>query len=192
MAELFKQLEHETLVDILNFQSTSPVKDDISRKMAVKYLLEDIAFNGVKNLIQELKLDELIKATSHLNIDHGTNNPKSKMVLSKRLKESFEEYGPSEWLNSCEDESVLRTFAYILGVKDSQKLGTKALRSAIEKEITTTGLTCLFENLNIPLLKKCCEELEIENFECASGKNALVKAIVFDVPIAAPEKKKKK
>ena len=190
--QIFKQLEHETLIDILNFQSTSPVKDDISRKMAVKYLLEDIAFNGVKNLIQELKLDELIKATSHLKIDHGTNNPKSKMVLSKRLKESFEEYGPSEWLNNCGDESVLKTFAHILRIKDAQKLSVKALRPAIDNEISVTGLITLFENLNIPLLKKCCEELEIENYEGVSAKSVLVKAIVFDVPIAAPEKKKKK
>src|SRR3990167_7805030 len=190
--QIFKQLEHETLINILNFQSTSPVKDDISRKMAVKYLLEDIAFNGVKNLIQELKLDELIKATSHLKIDHGTNNPKSKMVLSKRLKESFEEYGPSEWLNNCGDESVLKTFAHILRIKDAQKLSVKALRPAIDNEISVTGLITLFENLNIPLLKKCCEELEIENYEGVSAKSVLVKAIVFDVPIAAPEKKKKK
>ena len=188
---LFKNLDTQTITDILNFQSTMAVDGKPTKKEAINMIMCDIETAAVKQLAANLKLQELKEAVATLKIDHGANTL-TKTVLSKRLKESFEDKGCEKWLESCKDDNVIRHFAAALEMKNAEKGAIKTLKPEIAKEMELIGLQVVLSNLTLEVLKDCCDQLSVDNYEHVTSKSALVRALAFNVPIPSPEPKKKK
>ena len=188
---LFKNLDTTTIAQILNFQSTMPVEGKLTKKEAINMIMCDIETAAVKQLSANLKLQELKDAVATLKIDHGANTL-TKTVLSKRLKESFEDKGCEKWLETCKDEEVIRHFAAALELKNAEKGAVKTLKTEIAKEMELIGLQVVLNNLTLEVLKDCCDQLSVDNHEHVTTKTALVRALAFNVAIPSPEPKKKK
>mmetsp|Transcript_31150 Transcript_31150/g.53295 ORF Transcript_31150/g.53295 Transcript_31150/m.53295 type:complete len:438 (-) Transcript_31150:83-1396(-) len=167
-------------------------EEGASKKELTAALLHDIELAGIKHLVYALKVEQLTEAVDMLEIDHKDNNPKNKMVLTKRLKESMKEEGVKQWIGSCDNAPVLENFARALNIRGFTTMGVRVLRKAVEDEIMLAGSQIVFGNLNLNLLKQCCELAKIPNYETTSSKKPLIQAIVFQLEIAAPVKAKRK
>lgn len=188
-ARILRKLDLPTLTTVANFQARDEVQGN--RKAIVNSIQYDIEEAAVRHLVQIMSKVQLEMAVDTLEIDHGNNNPKSKMVLQKRLRESMVDGGVKQWLKNCSDNEVVQQIGKALGIRGFSTMGIRVLYKAIEDELDLIGTQIVFGALNLPILKDCAAELEIPNHEHATTKTALIKALTLGGEISAPQKAKR-
>jgi hypothetical protein len=191
MSRLFGQFSEETLESIAATQFKTVPK---GKKHIISDLTDEAESAGVKELVfmlSNMELDDV--CNRYLKVEHAPgNNTKAKMVLTKRLMESFEDKGLEDWFESCNDKIVLGALCERLGLDFNPKSSMDNIKSAAIKEIRNYGAQILFSRLSVDQLKCCCEEMGLEGWETSNSKRALIAAIITQsAVIKAPAPKAK-
>src|SRR5690349_16894394 len=109
MAIPFFKLSQESLASLaaINFGSAEVKKQ--TKNALISELYEAAENAGIKKFVFLLKNTELDDVCNrYLKVEHSPGaNQKSKMVLTKRLKESLEDTGLEERFQACNDKRVM-------------------------------------------------------------------------------------
>jgi len=96
-----------------------------------------------------------------LEIDHGTNNSKSKTVLYKRALESFTDVGVKKWLRKHGTPDIFQLFCDVLG-NPAPSEEEKEIIEHIHLQVNVAGLHFFFQNYEVPFLRAIANQLELK------------------------------
>jgi len=170
------------------FRSKTPSDKSIRRK-----LNQAAEAEGIKQLtfmLNQLELDTI--CNGYLKVPHKEGaNTKSKMLLSKRLRESMEE-DLEGWFNSCTQKNVLKTICDCLAIEVDEKSSLSEMKKLAVNEIRSVGAHIVLNRVSVSQLKDCCYEMDLEGWDQTTNKNFLMQAILTQKDVQAPASKPRK
>ena len=112
------------------------------------------------------------------NLPPGKNNPRSKTVMRKRLKELMNDHGPLEYMRKyITDEALLNTFSVIFEVELSRSSSLDERQSEVAEAMAECGLELYLESFEPYVLRDVCNYMRLGDTSTTS-KQALATAIM--------------
>jgi hypothetical protein len=184
----FSKLSEDTLTNLAESNFKAPSK---KRSAIVRQFAKDIDESGVKGLAFSMKNLELTEVCNFLKVEHQGNNPKNRMVLTKRFMESISETGLEKWFDSCDDLKVIQILCDALAIEFSDDDSCEELKERAISEIRTHGANMVLSRMTLAQLKQCCADMELENYELSNSKIALITAIIHQTPVEVKDAPRK-
>jgi len=154
-----------------------------------KYVGEAVHQASVKYFVEQLSLEQLEEAVAPLKIDHKNNNPHSKKVLAKRLREHLETSAIGSYLEEHASADLLKSYAESVEVVPSKD--TKDTIRAIVEESERTGLELFLQSFPDDVIRDISFQMKLETDPLAiHSKSVLIECIMENKD--APEKSGKK
>lgn len=162
----------------------------LNKKKMVNSISDAIESAGVKNLLANIKRDDLKKVVDEAKIDLKKDNPNSKAVLSKKLSAAIVKEGINDFLNEHVSVDVLKSIATELDVDASEK--KEELVEEIGSAVRKVGMETYFGSFDVDLLQDVADDLGLKTHK-TSNKRKLVECIVNkkDAPKEPKAKKPK-
>jgi len=112
------------------------------------------------------------------NLPPGKNNPRSKTVMRKRLKELMNDHGPLEYMRKyITDEALLNTFSVIFEIELSRSSSLDERQGEVAEAMAECGLELYLESFEPPVLRDVCNYMRLGDTSTTS-KQALATAIM--------------
>lgn len=164
-------------------------KSDITR-----LLRDETESAGIKELafmLSNIELSDICDNYLHVEYKEGQNR-KNKMVLTKRLMESFLDSNIDNWFKRCDNKDVLKTIGGAMDIPYSSKTPLNEYKESLKHQICLFGETVVLHRLTVPQLRILCEDIGVEGSDNTSSKRILIEAITTRTNIAAKTSKPKK
>jgi len=189
--DLLGLLHNDTLQDLYLKEHQDERGAKLNKKKMVSTISEAIETSGVKNLLANIKREDLTKVAEGAKLDFKKNdNPKSKAVLNKKLSSAIAKEGINDFLSEHVTVDVLKTIAADLEVKAGDK--KEDLVEEIGSAVRKVGMEAYFGSFDVDLLTDVAQDLGIKTHK-SNNKRKLVECIVNrkDLPKEPKAKKAK-
>jgi len=187
---LLSSLHSDTLRDLYVKDHPEQRKAKVAKKALLGSIAENIEHTGARNLLANLKREELKALAEKAEVQfRETDNKESKAVLSKKLGERIDAEGINDFLAEHGSEDVLIAIAESL---DLETAGEKKedLVAKIGSAVRRIGLESYFGSFEVDLLHDVAEDLKIKTHK-SNNKRKLVDAIVSRKDLEKEPKAKK-
>jgi len=185
-ADILAQLSKLQLTELAKYKKNL-IPEKSTKTAMVDTLVDAIEEEAAKQFVAGLKLEELQDVHEVLDIDHGSNNPNSKSVLSKRLIEAIAEVGIESFLE--ENEKLVVSFAKLLEIP-TKDVSDEKLTKSIVAEFKLLGTKSLFGKASLDFLQEACRSMKLKSSH--TSRDVLIDEIVLQTSIAPAKKDKKK
>jgi len=190
-SDILKTLHSDTLQDLYLKEHEDERGSPLSKHKMVTSITDAIESSGVKNLLTNIKRDDLKKVADEAKVQlKDKDNPKSKTVLTKKLSVLIAGEGLNDFLNEHLTVGTLKAIAADLELKAADK--KEDLVSEIGEAVRRVGMETYFSSFDVDLLQDVAEDLGLKTGH-TNNKRKLVECIVNkeDAPKEPKAKKAK-
>lgn len=173
---LFQECKSSTLKNVAALLKICPrVGEAFGRSDILQGIRETVEAKGARLLSQSLSRDVLKRICDLAEVDHNHNNPKSRMVLSKRVYEILSS-DAHEWLTNCEDREIVKAICQTLDI-DVEGKSLEIMAANAAEEIVCNGLHSVLSLFAVPLLQSIAKDLRLSGYY-VNNKEKLINAII--------------
>lgn len=189
-SDILNHLRNDTLQDLYLKEHADERGNKLSKHKMVTSISDAIETSGVKNLLANVRRDDLKKVAESAKVDLKKDNSNSKAVLTKKLAAAISSEGINDFLSGHVPVDILKTIAGDLEVKVSDK--KDELVEEIGSAVRKTGMETYFGSFEVDQLQDVAEDLGLKTHH-TSNKRKLVECIVNkeDAPKEPKAKKAK-
>lgn len=190
-SEVLNGLRNDTLQDLYLKEHQDERGNKLNKKKMINSITDAIESSGVKNLLANIKRDDLTKVAEGASLElKEKDNAKSKAVLTKKLSAAIAKEGINDFLNEHCNVEVLKIIAAEMDVDESDK--KEELVEAIGDAVRKVGMETYFDSFDVDQLQDVAEDLGLKTHR-TSNKRKLVECIVNkkDAPKEPKAKKAK-
>lgn len=190
-SDILNSLRNDTLQDLYLKEHQDERGTKLNKKKMINSITDAIESSGVKNLLANIKRDDLTKVAEGAALElKEKDNAKSKAVLTKKLSAAIAKEGVNDFLNEHCTVEVLKLIAADMDIDASDK--KEDLVESIGDAVRKVGMETYFGSFDVDQLQDVAEDLGLKTHR-TSNKRKLVDCIVNkkDAPKEPKAKKPK-